>query len=151
MNEVSLFRLYLLRAMYLLITVGLGIVLMPHVFHPAKPWSPMQGVNQCMLVAFWGVSAFGLRYPLQMLPILLWELTWKTIWLLVVAAPLWFAGTMDKTTADMASEILFVVLIPFVIPWPYVYAHYVQMPGNRWRNGASDATATSPARFKLID
>ena len=34
MNEVSLFRLYVLRAMYLFIVVGLGIYLWPGVLDP---------------------------------------------------------------------------------------------------------------------
>lgn len=39
MNEVSLFRLYLLRAMYLFIVVGLGV------WH----WELMEGQASCML------------------------------------------------------------------------------------------------------
>jgi len=26
-----------------------------------------------------------------------------------------------------------VVLVPLVVPWPYVVAHYVKKPGDRWR------------------
>lgn len=137
MNDVSLFRLYLLRAMYLLIAVGLGIVVMPGIFHHDQPWERMEGVTQCMLAAFWALSVLGLRYPLQMLPVLLWELVWKTIWLSVVAAPLWFSGQMDQSTAAFASDILWVAIIPFVIPWGYVYANYVKKPGNRWRTEAA--------------
>lgn len=136
MNEVSQFRLYVLRAMYLLITLGLAIAVIPGIFHHAKPWGVSEGANQCMLAAFWALSALGLRYPLQMLPVLLWELTWKSIWLIIVAAPLRFASTMDQATGAMASEILVVVLIPFVIPWDYVIAHYVRKPGNPWRSTA---------------
>ena len=38
MNEVSLFRLYVLRAMYLFIVVGLGVYLWPGVLNPEKHW-----------------------------------------------------------------------------------------------------------------
>jgi hypothetical protein len=133
MNEVSLFRLYLLRAMYLLIVVGLGIVVWPGVFHREEPWELMEGVVQCMLVAFSFLSLLGLRYPLQMLPMLLWELVWKSVWLIIVVLPLWSAGQMDQSTWAVASSCLLVVLIPFVIPWRYVFAHYVKKGGDRWR------------------
>ena len=55
-NEVSLFRLYLLRALYLLIVVGLGIVRWPEVIqqviYQEKDWERMEGVVACMLTAF---------------------------------------------------------------------------------------------------
>ncbi|HTD06940.1 hypothetical protein [Undibacterium sp.] len=132
MTEISLFRLYSLRALYLLIVVGLGLVVWPGVIHHEKPWELMEGVVACMLAAFSALSLLGLRYPLQMLPLLLWELVWKSIWLIVVALPLWTAGQMDGSTWATASACLLVVIIPFVIPWRYVFAHYAKKRGDRW-------------------
>jgi hypothetical protein len=133
MNEVSLFRLYLLRAMYLLIVVGLARMVWPGVIHHDKPWELMGGVVQCMLAAFSALSVLGLRYPLQMLPLLLWELAWKSIWLLVVAYPLWSVGQLDPATRSTAIECLVAAIIPFVIPWRYVFTHYGKLRGDRWR------------------
>ena len=133
MNEVSLFRLYLLRSMYLLIVLGLGLMVLPGYFHHEEPWELMEGVVACMLTAFWALSVLGLRYPLLMLPLLLWELVWKTIWLIVVALPLWSSGQMDESTWAMASACLIVVIVPFVIPWRFMFAHYVKKRGDRWR------------------
>ena len=141
MNDVSLLRLYLLRALYLLVASGLGIVVWPGIIHHARPWEPMEGVVQCMLAAFGLLSALGIRYPLRMLPILLWEMLWKGIWLLVVATPLWLRGAMDQPTWELASAILLVALFPFVIPWPYVWSHYVARSGDRWGR----ATPAAPA------
>jgi hypothetical protein len=132
-QKVSLFRLYLLRALYLLIIVGLGIEVWPGVIHHEKPWELMEGVVQCMLTAFSALSVLGLRYPLQMLPLLLWELVWKSIWLIVVALPLWSSGQMDESTWATASACLLVVIVPFAIPWRFVFAHYVKNRGDRWR------------------
>ena len=42
-----------------------------------------------MLVALSLLWFLGLRYPLQMLPVLLFELAWKLIWMIVVVLPLW--------------------------------------------------------------
>ena len=66
-------------------------------------------------------------------PLLLWELVWKSIWLIVVALPLWSAGQMDESTLAMASACLMVVIVPFVIPWRFVFEHYVKKHGDRWR------------------
>src|SRR5690349_9526773 len=98
MKPVSVLRLNLLRALYLLVVVGLGLTVWPQVFDPQRHWSLMGGVVQCMLAAFSALSILGLRYPLQMLPLLLWEVTWKVIWLSLVAYPLWSSGQMDAAT-----------------------------------------------------
>jgi hypothetical protein len=133
MNPVSLFRLYVLRAMYLLIVVGLGTVLWPGIIHHEKPWELMQGTVVCMLAAFSLLAALGLRYPLQMLPILLWELAWKTLWLAIVALPQWWAGHIDAATSGQAFECALVVLVYIAVPWRYVLTHYVKKPADRWR------------------
>jgi len=133
MNDVSLFRLYLLRALYLLIVVGLGIFIWPGVIHHTKPWGLMFGVVQCMLAAFSALCLLGLRYPLQMLPLLMWELLWKSIWLLIVALPAWLSGQMDAATWGTTTDCLVAVIMPFIIPWRYVWAHYVIKQADRWR------------------
>ncbi|MGO4547425.1 hypothetical protein AB4Z29_21815 [Paenibacillus sp. 2TAB23] len=136
-NGVSLIRLYLLRALYLLVIVGLGIVQWPvvidHIVHQEKSWELMEGVVACMLTSFSVLSILGLRYPLRMLPLLFWELGWKSIWLLVVAFPQWTTGTMNDSTWETASACLLVVIFPFFIPWRYVFANYVKKRGDRWR------------------
>ena len=144
MDEVSLFRLYLLRAMYLLISIGLGLVIWPQILFPSQPWELKQGVVFCMLAAFQLMALLGLRYPLQMLPVLLWELSWKVLWLGVVALPQWSAGTIDASTRANAGDCLWVVILPFVIPWGYVVRHYLKHPGQRWRSTKVHA-AVKPA------
>lgn len=133
MTEVSLWRLYALRAAYLLLVVGLGIEIWPGIIHHARPWELMQGVVSCVLAAVSALAVLGLRYPLQMLPLLLFELVWKSLWLVVVARPLWSAGQMDADTWATAWACLMGAIFPLVIPWPYVLATYVMQPGDRWR------------------
>jgi hypothetical protein len=132
MNTIPLWRLYLLRAMYLLIVLGLGAVIWPGVLSGRAMHELNQSVISSMLAAFSLAALLGLRYPLQMLPILFWELTWKIIWLLNVALPQWLNGTMDARTAQTAFDCSLVILIPFVIPWGYVIDHYLRKPGDRW-------------------
>lgn len=132
MTEVSTLRLYLLRATYLLILVGLGIQIWPAIIHHARPWELMHGIVTCILAAVTVMAAIGLRYPLQMLPLLLFELTWKSIWLAVVAWPLWRAGDLDANTMETVQACLMGVIFPIVIPWGYVMRNYVLKRGDRW-------------------
>lgn len=140
MNDVSVLRLNLLRAMYLLVVVGLSLVVWPGVILKSQTWTLNQGVINCMLVAFSLLCALGLRYPLQMLPILLWELIWKSAWLLIVALPKLMAGSMDEATTATFIEVLVVVLVPFIIPWGYVLDNYFRKPAAAWRSNAKSAT-----------
>lgn len=133
MCAVSVPRLYLLRAVYLMIAGGLFAVVWPRLIQDSQSWGLMEGIVQCMLAAFSLLLLLGLRYPLQMLPLLLWELGWKCIWLGVVAYPLWSAGRLDKETASLAGACLIVVVVPPAIPWRYVYERYLKNPGDRWR------------------
>lgn len=131
-QEIALPRLYLLRALYLLVVVGLGVNVWPAVAGQ-QSWELMEGVVQCMLTAFSLLCVLGLRYPLRMLPLLLWELLWKAVWLGTVAYPLWASGSLDQATARMAIVCLMVVVFPFAMPWDYIYHHYVRQRGERWR------------------
>jgi len=133
MTRISLLRLYALRAGYLLLVVGLGLTIWPGMIHHERPWTLMQGVVRCMLAAMSALALLGLRYPIQMLPLLFFELAWKSIWLIVVAYPLWSAHRMDPDTLETAYECLIAVVFVIVIPWPYVVAHYLTAPGDRWR------------------
>ncbi len=133
MKDVSLFRLYVLRALYLLITVGLAIVVWPDVVRHEQPWSFASSVIVCMLVAFSLLCALGIRYPLQMLPVLMWELLWKTLWFVLVPLPQWWSGTVDEATAARVFEIAMVALVYLAMPWRYVYERYVKAHGDRWK------------------
>ncbi len=130
---VSLLRLYALRAFYLLMAVGQGAIQWPLILHHTAPWSMMSGVAHAMLAALSLVALLGVRYPLKMLPLLLFELAWKTIWLVGIALPLWLAHNIDADTAETVKACLLGVIVPFVLPWPYLIANYVKKPGDRWR------------------
>ena len=132
MNELSLTRLYALRAAYLLIAVGLALTIWPELLHHGQ-WPRMQGVVICVLTAVSLLAILGVRYPVQMLPLLMFELVWKAIWLLIVAVPLWIAQQMDAATWATASACLMGLIFPFVIPWKYVFANYALKGGDRWR------------------
>lgn len=129
-SEVSLVRLYVLRAMYLLLVIGGGIEFLPQlVGHDPTA----RGVIPSMLAGIWVVACFGLRYPLQMLPILLFELAWKTIWLIDYGLPQWRAGVHTPVfKEDFKAIALGPLVFLLVIPWGYVFRHYLKKPGARW-------------------
>jgi hypothetical protein len=134
MNEVSVFRLNVLRVMYLFIVLGLGVYLWPTVLNPRKHWELMEGMASCMLAAFSLLCMLGLRFPLQMLPVLLWEVVWKTLWLVLVPLPELMRGHVDNSIKPSIFATSMVALVYIAIPWPYVFAHYVKARGDHWRS-----------------
>ena len=134
MTEVSTLRLYLMRATYLLIFVGLGFTIWPGIIHHAKAVDLSDSVVSSLLAAVSVLAAFGIRYPLKMLPLLLFELIWKSIWLIAFALPLWSAHQIDAETGETFNACLMgIVILPIAIPWPYVLTTYVKKPGDRWK------------------
>jgi hypothetical protein len=138
---MSLPRLYFLRFGYLLMAVGLALTKWPLIINHDVPWPLTEGVVTCMLVALSLLSFLGLRYPLQMLPILLFELAWKFIWVTVVALPLWTSHQIDPATLNVFYSCLVVLIVLAVIPWRYVVAHYVTSQGDRWLRAATRPVA----------
>jgi hypothetical protein len=132
MTDLSILRLNLLRLPYLVMAAGLGTVIWPEILDPAQSWTLARGVVTAMLGALGLLAALGLRYPRAMLPVLFFEMGWKTIWLLRVALPQWTAGTIDAPTLGTAYECLPVILFPLFIPWRYVWATYVARPADPW-------------------
>ena len=131
-REIALWRIYLLRAGYLLIAVGMGTQMIPAFLHH-RPWELMHGVVNSMLLALVLLSILGLRYPLKMLPLLFWEMAWKTTWLLAVALPLWRNHTMDADTSDTTFQCLVSVIFLLVVPWDYVWRNFVTARSDSWR------------------
>jgi hypothetical protein len=128
---VSRVRLYVLRALYLLLVLMLGSDVWPVLLHADTPLGPLPGVAY----SFWGalslLGLLGLRYPLQMLPVVVLQFLYKAIWVLAVALPLRTAGlsTGQGLTKAMVGGVIVDLL---VIPWPYVFANYLRKRGERW-------------------
>ena len=130
-HEVSLFRLYLLRAQFLIFAVAGIFLAVPTIFSHGPT---DRGMVDSMFVGLWVMGLLGLRYPLQMLPIFLFEFVWKTVWLLAYGLPQWLSGTgSPRLSEDLISIGNGPILFGLIIPWGYVWRHYVIKPAERWR------------------
>lgn len=131
--EVSLFRLYTLRVCYLILAVGLGTYIWPSVLHHTNELAINKGTLLALLAGLGATAILGLRYPVQMIPLLLFELIWKTIYLIAFALPLWSAHQITAAAAEDIKACLMVMIFLPLIPWRYVFAHYIVQQGERWR------------------
>jgi hypothetical protein len=132
-GQPPVWQVNVLRLGYLVVGGGLAVVKWPLLLTHG-PWELKEGTVECMLVAMSVLALLGLRYPLRMLPILLFEVAWKILWLAVIAAPLWSDDTLTGATRDQAGTVLWVVIVIAVIPWRYVVTRYVIGSGDPWRS-----------------
>jgi hypothetical protein len=129
-QEVSLARLYVMRAAALLGVWGLFSTVQGLFEHAAMD----RGVHKALISGLWVMAIFAFRYPLKMVPILLFELVWKLVWLLAFGLPQWWSGVgSPKLGEDLWSIGAFPFVVALVMPWSYVWRHYVKAPGDRWR------------------
>ena len=129
-GEVSLTRLYVLRAMYLVLVIGLGAVIVPEILSHELT---SRGVIPSLLGAVWLLAFLGLRYPLEMLPLLMFEFAWKLIWMIFYGLPQYSAGQYPPTFPEDFFNIAWGAVLLLVIPWGYAWRHFVRRPATRWR------------------
>jgi hypothetical protein len=149
MSEVSTFRLYLLRAMYVFTVVGLAIEKLPALLHPTN-LSPGDSVILSVLGATALLAVVGIRYPIKMLPLLFFEVVWKSIWMLVFGLPRSLSGGLDPGVSFGGPETLIaclvgIVLVPLAIPWGYVFKQYVKAPGEPWGKQVAVSSPKQPS------
>ena len=143
-EEATTFRLYLMRAMYFLIFAFLSSSMWPMLLNH-RPWNDrMHGVAVSLLAALAVLMAMGIRYPLKLLPVLIFEWLWKVIWVLAIGIPLWRGGQLDADTAETLNDcIVGIILVTLVVPWPYFFRHYIKASGDRWRPLTAEQKAAS--------
>ena len=131
-RDLSLTRLHLMRAGYLLMAVGLALVKWP-LLPDAHNLPLYESVTVCILTAMSLLAVLGLRHPVRLLPLLLLESAWKLLWLSLVALPQAVNGGLDAATTEIVINCSLVVLILAATPWGYVWRTYVRGTGDRWR------------------
>lgn len=122
-------RLNVMRFLYLLNFALLGYDVWPAIVRHAGAWEPMRGVAFSFWAALATISGLGLRYPLKMVPVLLLQLLYKSIWVAAVAMPNW---AIVRSTGLANAMLIGIVLDVVVIPWPYVLRTFVTERGDRW-------------------
>jgi hypothetical protein len=132
-EELSTRRQNVMRVGYAFMGVGLAIVKWPVLVQNVSALPVLDGVVVCLLTAMSLLAFLGLRYPVTLLPILLFEVIWKVIWIAAVALPLLVDGDIDAATGEVLFNCSFVVIIIAVIPWRYAWTHFVRAPGAAWR------------------
>jgi hypothetical protein len=130
---VPLWQINLLRFLFLLIAVVMGSIVWKQLLFESTGWAWERGLAKSMLAALALLCLWGVRYPLQMLPLMVFELAWKTVWITSIALPAWLSGGMTKDIEDLFYDCIGVIVIYFAIPWRYVFVRFFTQPMEPWR------------------
>jgi hypothetical protein len=132
-------RLLVMRAMYLFMAVGIGATIWPSILNHGSDMPRMTGVALALIGTIGLLALVGLRYPLQMIPLLLFELFWKMIWLLAFALPRWLDGSLDEGMRSSIFDTSLGAVLLLVIPWRFVWENYVVKAGDPVSNRRAPA------------
>ncbi|MDO3387189.1 hypothetical protein QWI17_15205 [Gilvimarinus sp. SDUM040013] len=128
MKNLTQSRLWVLRAMYVFIVVGLSLTIWPELRESVGSSADAHTVVSTFLIAIMLLSLLGVAYPLKLIPILLFEIVWKGAWLLLFALPKLISGDLDEYSYSVAVACLMgIILIPAAIPWKFVWNQYVPL------------------------
>lgn len=125
-DGVPRINIYLLRLLFTLVFLFLGYGAWNHIITHTGPWTSVDAAAWCMWAAYAVLSLIGIFRPLKMLPIVIFEIIYKIIWLIVVAYPLWMNNELIGSPAEaMTRDFLWLPLPILAMPWGYFFRTYI--------------------------
>jgi len=115
-----------MRCIYVLMATFLALDVWTHIITYDQRWSPSEAMDWSVWAAFTMFALIGVFRTVQMIPILLLEIVYKSIWLTLVALPLFLEGNLSGETTDGMIFSFALVVLPIVaVPWGYVFRKYI--------------------------
>ena len=119
-------HIYLLRTLFLLMFLFVGYDSWSTILRHERTWDPMQAVAWCTFASYSSLSIIGVCRPLKMLPLMVFMVVYKSLWLLVVAYPLWSTGQLAGSNAEGMTRVFLIVPVAIIaIPWRYFVQTYL--------------------------
>jgi hypothetical protein len=119
-------HVYLLRMFYFLMAAFVATDAWMTIISHEGPWDRFAALAFCVWAAYPTLAVLGLIHPLKMIPLMLFTIFYKSIWLLIVAYPLWRVNALWGSPAEpMTRAFLWLPLLVIAVPWGYVLRSYV--------------------------
>jgi hypothetical protein len=119
-------NVYLLRLLFLLVFLFVGYDSWTYILSHKGSWDHVKAAAFCMWASYSLLSIIGVFHPLKMLPLVMFAIIYKIVWLIIVAYPLWSANQLAGSPAEgMTNAFLWVVLPIVAMPWKYAVDQYV--------------------------
>lgn len=119
-------QVHALRTLFLLMFLFVGFDAWSALLGHQGAWDPIRAAALCMFASYATLSGIGVFRPLKMLPIVVFMVVYKSVWLMVVAYPLWSAGELAGSSAEgMANIFIWVVVPALLVPWRFAFERFV--------------------------
>ena len=119
-------NIYAMRFIYILMATFLALDVWTHIITYDQSWDPSDAMDWSVWAAFTVFAFVGIFRTVQMIPILLLEIVYKSIWLILVAYPLYQAENLSSESTDGMIFPFALVLLPIIaVPWGYVLKTYI--------------------------
>jgi hypothetical protein len=119
-------NIYLLRFFYFLMAIFVATDAWKGILTHEGAWDHHRAMNTCVWAAYATLAVFGLINPLRWLPIFVFMIFYKTLWLVVVALPLWRAGALaGSPAAEMAGVYFAAPFLALIVPWKYFFQNFI--------------------------
>lgn len=125
MRPLSTLRLTLLRLCYAVLIVGLSLRYAPVFLDDLHQLPRMDGVVVALLSAMGLLAIAGLFSPIRMLPLLVFEIAWKVLWVTAVALPKWLDGSLDEGFMSTLFNCAVALPFVFIVPWRHVATNFL--------------------------
>lgn len=125
---IATWRINAMRFLFLLMAFVMGSFVWKQLLFESADWDVMRGLAKSMLAALALLSLWGVRYPVQMLPLMLYEIAWKTVWLTLIAGRAWMNDKWTPQIDALFYDCIGIVIAYVLVPWRYVWAKYVRRP-----------------------
>jgi len=130
---VALWQTWGLRIIFAAMVIVLGSKQLNYILEGASQWNNWRGLGHSMLFTLAVLAIGGVFRPLAFLPLMIYEIAWKLVWLLVVALPPFLAGEPIPGIVSVKGSVIGICLIMVLIPWKYVWWRYFKQPIEPWR------------------
>ena len=119
-------KVYVLKLFFLLMFLFVAKDAWTELITHKGEWNAEVAIAWCAIAAYTTLSGLGIFHTLKMLPIMLFMLLYKGLWLGFVAYPLWKNGTLAGSEVEGWAEIFIGIFIPIIfVPWKYVFKTYI--------------------------
>src|SRR5688500_10828738 len=135
-------QIFAMRVAYLLVLITVGNIAWSRIFPHQGGWDPLVAAALSMWAGSSVLSFFGLINPLRWLPLLLFEIAYKTIWLATGPYPRWASNQRAGSPDEPMTQAYFWVFRPIVaMPWGHVVRTCV-LPARISRKAISETAPT---------